>query len=97
MPHFRVKLEGTGILASFEGGGDPVIGFFTTRQVRAPDADAAEARAMLEVATEWASGSYAGCNNGAQPSLTAEDVWPVSWWRALVERAPSGYTFYSRL
>ena len=97
MPHFRVKLEGTGILASLESGGAPVIGFFTTRQVRAANASDAVSRALSEVATEWATGSYAMLNKGARPTLSAEAVWRESWWRVLWQRAPRGYTFYSRL
>ena len=95
MPHYRVRLEGTGILVRLEDGGDPAIGFFTTRQVRAESPGAAQARALSEVAAEWTSSAYAAHSKGGRLSLIAHDVLPVTWWRALLGRAPSGYAFYS--
>ena len=35
MPCFRVRLEGSGIQYPVQEGGAPIVGFFTTRQVRA--------------------------------------------------------------
>jgi hypothetical protein len=84
MPHYRVRLEGTGILVRLEDGGDPAIGFFTTRQVRAESPGTAQARALSDVAAEWASGPYAAHSEGGRLSLIAHEVWPVTWWRALV-------------
>jgi hypothetical protein len=77
--------------------GDSAVGFVTTRQVRATSPSEAQSRALAEVTAEWSSGTYASMNNGSAPSLSAEAVWPVSLWRALLLRAPGGYTFYSAL
>jgi hypothetical protein len=64
MPYFRVRLSGAGISYPFvESGDDPVIGFFTTRLVRASDLHDAHSVAKKLVLSEWEpGGSYAASN-----------------------------------
>lgn len=96
MPFFRVMLSGTGISIPLEDASDPVIGFFTTRDVFAQNADQAEAKAVELVLKHWTpGGSYAAANQGAIPTLTLDKLWRVSYLYGLFGRKPSGYSFYS--
>ena len=94
MPHFKVTLSGRGIDLLFDG--TPVVGFFTTRLVRADDLMTAERQAKDLVLSDWQpGGSYAAINRGSIPSLTVEDSFPVGFVTGTFARKPSGYTFYS--
>ncbi len=93
MPHFKVMLSGQGIDLPFDG--TPVVGFFTTRLVRATDLAAAERQAKNLVLSEWQSGGiYAATNRGSIPTLKVEESFPVSFLAGTFGRRPSGYTFY---
>ena len=95
MPHFKVILSGRGIRYSFEG--TPVVGFFTTRVVRAYDLARAEIHAMNEVRGEWMpGGAYASGNTGSLPTLFVEESFPIGLLSGVFGRKPSGYSFYSR-
>jgi hypothetical protein len=94
MRHFKVMLSGRGIDLPFEG--TPVVGFFTTRLVRAADLSAAEEQAKGLVLAEWQpGGTYAAINRGSIPTLTVEESFPVGFLAGILGRKPSGYTFYS--
>ncbi|MCS3747138.1 hypothetical protein FHY18_002734 [Xanthomonas arboricola] len=94
MPHFKVTLSGRGIDLLFDG--TPVVGFFTTRLVRAADLLAAERQAKNDVLSEWQPGSnYAATNRGSVLALTVEESFPVGFLASTFGRKPSGYTFYS--
>ncbi len=94
MPHFKVMLSGRGINLPFDG--TPVVGFFTTRLVRAADLPAAEQQAMDLVLSEWQpGGTYAATNRGSVPTLTVEESLPVGFLAGTFGRKPSGYAFYS--
>ena len=87
-------LSGRGIDLLFDG--TPVVGFFTTRLVRADDLMTAERQAKDLVLSDWQpGGSYAAINRGPIPSLTVEDSFPVGFVTGTFARKPSGYTFYS--
>lgn len=93
MPHFKVILSGRGIDLPFEG--DSVVGFFTTRLVRAADMASAESLAKELVLSEWClGGTYAQANRGSLPALSVEQSLPVGWLAGALRRKPSGYTFY---
>lgn len=95
MPYFKVRLLGQGILYSVEGAPAPVIGFYTTRMVRAKTAEKACLVAEDEVLSEWrAGGVYATGNQGEIPTLTAEACWPVGTLTGMFGRRPMGYSFY---
>ena len=94
MPYFKIMLSGRGIDLQIDG--IPVIGFFTTRLVRAPDPVAASLLAKDLVLSEWKLGSpYAAANRGAVPAMTVESCFPVGFLAGTFGRKPSGYTFYS--
>ncbi|MGF2076068.1 hypothetical protein, partial [Enterococcus casseliflavus] len=70
--------------------GDPVIGFFTTRFVRARDENEAAAAVVERVLKEWkAGGAYAA---GGVPDVDVRHVWRLGWWAALRSGAGGGYT-----
>ena len=94
MPHFKVMLSGRGIDLLFDG--TPVVGFFTTRLVRAANVSAAEQQAKELVLAEWQpGGTCALTNRGSVPILTIEESFPVGFLAGTFGRKPSGYTFYS--
>ena len=96
MPFFKVRLSGAGIEYPFVYGGDPVIGFFATRAVRARDIEHAHQLAKEAVLSEWRPGGrYAAENRGHVPSLVVEDSWRVGVFDGLFGRRPGGYTFYT--
>ena len=96
MPYFKVQLSGTGISFRVVDGSDPAIGFFTTRLVRAKNADHAHSSAKATVLSEWRpGGDYAGGNRGALPSLTVEESWQVGLVAGILGRKGGGYSLYS--
>lgn len=95
MPYFRVRLSGSGIRYQVDDGDVVAIGFFTTRQVRAENENAARALAEGLVLSEWDSGSpYAKGNTGPAPEWVVEDVCRVSILTGFLEGGLRGYTFY---
>ncbi|WP_342316663.1 hypothetical protein [Lysobacter sp. FW306-1B-D06B] len=96
MPYFKVRLSGAGISYPFADGSDPVIGFFTTRVVKAPDLGQAQAAATSLVLSEWLPGGpYAADNAGSPPTLSIEEAWPIGLFSGFFGAAPDGYTFYT--
>src|SRR5690606_3732363 len=93
MPYFKVILSGRGIDLPFDGAS--VVGFFTTRVVRAADLPAAESQAMELVLSEWRpGGTYADTNRGSLPALAVEQSIPLGLLVGVFRRKPSGYSFY---
>lgn len=96
MPFFRVMLSGTGISLAIEGSPDAAIGFFTTRDVFASNAEQASKKAIDLVLKHWRPGGrYAAANEGCVPSLTLDKSWRVGYLSGIFGRKPSGYVFYS--
>jgi hypothetical protein len=94
MPHYRVMLHGTGIHVPGNSGAPPIIGFYTTRVVRASsEAEAAHA-AKSVVTAQWQSGEYAESNTGGLPQLRIESVARTGFFRGMLFRN-GGHTFYS--
>ena len=93
MSYFKVILSGRGIDLPFDGAS--VVGFLTTRLVRAADLPEAESQAIELVLSEWQpGGTYAGTNRGSLPSLAIEQSFPVGFLAGIFGRKPSGYSFY---
>lgn len=93
MPYFKVIINGHGIDFPFDG--KTVIGFYTTRKVRAADLSSAEALAKERVLSDWRpEGPYAEDNRGSLPVLLIEQSFPVGWFAGVFGRKPSGYAFY---
>ena len=97
MPFFNVQVSGEGVRLSLSDTSDPIIGFYTTRRVLAPDERLAGQRAMSEVIRDWREG---GCffkqNWGDLPRLSIRSSRSLSWTEVLFKRRPRGYTFYRR-
>jgi hypothetical protein len=94
MGYFRVLLHGSGIRV--EGGelSRPIIGFYTTRMVRAASEGEAQVIAMESVRMQWATGAEAKCNQGDAPALKVEEVSPAKLLQGLLFRN-KGHSFYS--
>jgi hypothetical protein len=88
-------MEGTGIeVPCPEDGGEPIIGFFTTRLVKARTVDEAEGKAKEMVLSDWTVGEYASINQGGTPALKVDTVYSASWWQSLKYKN-TGHTFYT--
>ena len=97
MAYFQVLLSGSGISYAFEGEADAVVGFFTTRVVRAQTLADAQHLAKQLVLTEWrAGGAYAVCNRGGVPSLVVEESFRIGFLRGVFGRSRKGYAFYTQ-
>ena len=95
MPSYRVLLSGTVILIPISDGADPITGFYTARQVEAPDPVTAQSIAVARVAEEWSQGEYASANLGNAPAIEVDDTWQVRWWQRLRWRR-FGSVFYGQ-
>lgn len=95
MPYFRVMLDGKGIDVPVEAGGPSIIGFITTRLVRAATVAEAEKKAKDMILSEWSSSIYASVNRGSLPVLSVEAVYQSSFWDSLRFRN-KGYSFYAQ-
>lgn len=93
MGYFRVMLHGDGILCETDDS-PTIIGFYTTRIVRAPSEEEAKVKATALVRNQWTTGAEAKWNRGSLPLLTVETTEPISLWMALFFRN-KGHTFYS--
>jgi hypothetical protein len=95
MPYFRVILQGRGVHIPATGEVEAIVGFYTTRVVRADSAQRAEAVAAEMVSNEWATPPLSTQNKGKAPELVVEQVFMVSALKALTTRN-KGFTFYSQ-
>ena len=95
MPFFRVLLHGKDVHIPAAGSAVPIIGFYTTRVVRAASYETAEAAAIALVSAEWSKPPLSKQNKGAAPALKVEQVSQVTLLKAL--RAKNrGFTFYGQ-
>ena len=95
MSYFAVVLTGTGI--KVPSVPEPVIGFFTTRCVKASDAESAAEIAKRIVLREWEEGEYKQSNIGQLPALETEEVHEIGFLSRFFSKRPNkGYTFYSQ-
>ena len=94
MAYFKVMLHGEGVEVPDVGGGPPIVGFYTTRLVRAVSPEEAKKKAAALVVADWSSGEYATSNRAGVPRLTVESVHPTGWLQSLTFRN-KGHTFYA--
>ena len=76
-----------------QGMEEPIMGFYTTRRVVAPDEESAIERAKVDTLKELLS----LLENHLMPErlrISAEFVTRVAWLRATFTRPPSGFSFY---
>ena len=93
MPYYRVMLNGTGIHVPGRDGAADIVGFYTTRLVRASSEAEAERQASGIVLAEWSTGKYGSLNQGARPTLSTEWVKRTSFLDKFVFKA-TGHMFY---
>jgi len=72
----------------------PIIGFYTTRVVKAESRSAAEEKAKGDLSEEWTSEPYVSSNSGALPTLIVESVKVVRFFDWLRSKN-RGYSFYA--
>jgi len=95
MPYFQVTLSGRGIRISGKEHAEAIVGFVTTRIVRANDKEEAARIATGQVAQEWAHGSYASKNQGGRPSLGLDSSERIGFLKGFLGRKRAGYAFYA--
>lgn len=93
MPFFKVMLHGTGISLETDKLVGTIIGFYTTRLVRAKTEGDAKIKAKSDVEAEWASGAYAKSNKGLAPQISVESVVRTGLFQWL-RFNNSGHSFY---
>jgi len=77
-----------------EGSDKPLIGFYTSRAVRAASAEQAVEKAKESVLAVWQTEEYVRANSGNLPKLDATEVERISFWRSL--KIPNaGHTLYA--
>ncbi|HEY1706721.1 MAG TPA: hypothetical protein VGG10_00540 [Rhizomicrobium sp.] len=110
MAYFHVILDGSGICIPLDADTEhhfgfadpeekdrPIIGFFTSRTVRASNREDAIEAAKSLVLKQWSKPPLVKLNKGALPELIADQVIQISLTRYLREslKPNQGYTFYS--
>jgi hypothetical protein len=93
MPYYQVVLEGYGVNMARDDGGDPIIGFYTTRIVRARDNIEAAKMVKQVILEEWGKEPFLSSNTSALPILNIESIEELPIYRGIF-RQLSGYTFY---
>ena len=91
MPYYRVRVEGTGISVTMSER--TLVGFFTTRAVRARSPDEAVEKVRAMVTDAWVTGKYAAWNKGAPPAIRVEEVWRSPWHQNVFFKN-DGHVFY---
>ena len=92
MPYYQFVIHGSDVRLAAPGLTQPIVGFFTTKRVRAGDPVLAQRIAVAEVLRDWVAGAKFGA--GGIPKLVVESLVRQSVWRAALTRKPGGYTFY---
>ena len=87
-------VHGAGINIPGEDGEDAIIGFYTTRLVKAETRQEAEIKAKDMIIKEWSSGPCALSNKGSLPKLRIETVTDKTFFDSLRVKN-KGYSFYS--
>ncbi len=94
MPYFLVMMRGEDILLPSEGASEPIVGFYTTRLVKAASSEVAQHKAQAMLSAEWESGQYVELNKGRRPRISIESVRETTFIHSLRFKN-SGHTFYT--
>lgn len=98
MPKYRVMFHGTKLeIPSSENGGDPVIGFYTTRIVTANDASDAKERGIENLLKEEVVRDFikiTRLNTSLEPTIEVERIDEVSQLQG--QRTYDGFTLYKK-
>ena len=89
---YRVLIHGSGFSLMLDGGGELIVGFFTTRFVAATNIRDAEIKARASVLTEWKRRGFEA-SAGSAPILELEDLEVVHSRFRL--RSAAGFTFFA--
>ena len=95
MAYFSVVVNGEGISVPSSTTGEEIIGFYTTRWIKAASADEAKSVAIDLVMSDWTEGEYAESNRGESPRLSVDSISQVSLIKYLWRQPGSGHTFYT--
>lgn len=88
-------IHGKDVSVPSAGTGEDVIGFYTTRWLKAPNAEDAAKAAMVLVMADWTDGEYAELNRGDPPVLSVDETTKVGLFQFLRRQPGGGHTFYS--
>jgi hypothetical protein len=86
-------MHGEGIRIASTVYARPIIGFYTTRFVKAESLIAAEEKTKGYLSKEWTSEPYVSSNSGALPTLIVQSVQEVGFFDWLRSKN-KGYSFY---
>jgi hypothetical protein len=93
MKRYAATIHGYGINVAGKSG--TLIGFYTTRAVKAADVESAKEIILRSVLDEWTRGRYKDSNRAGEPNLEIDTIRKVGLFEAIFRCAPiSGYTFY---
>ncbi len=92
MAYFSVIMYGQGIAVESFDSGEDVIGFYTTRWVKAASKEEAQHVAVALVMSEWKVGKYADVNSGNPPQISVDQTTQVGLFTYL-RRRPGTATF----
>jgi hypothetical protein len=107
MSYFRVILHGGGISVGSKDKAvlklavnsaidtSPIVGFFTTRIVRALNKDDAVTAAIQLTEKELSDYGFGRINRGNEPQYEIESISELSLWSYLRAKPRRGFTFYS--
>ena len=86
-------MQGRGIHIASEVFGKPIIGFYTTRLVKAESLAAAKVKAKVHLLKEWDAEPYVSSNSGSSPTVTIQSVQQAGFsdWLKFKNK---GYSFY---
>jgi hypothetical protein len=90
---FAVRIEASGIDLDGPHPDRPIVGFYTTRIVRAKTPEEAGQRVIEMILADWTQGEWASLNRGGVPKLKVDDVWKVGFWRWLTFKS-RGHIFF---
>ena len=95
MAYFSVVMNGEGISVSSSDPDDDIVGFYTTRWVKAQNVDDAKHLAVDLVLRDWTDGEYADLSSGSPPRITNDMINEVNFFTYLRRRPGRGHTYYS--
>ena len=95
MEYFSVIMHGQGISVPSSEADNEIIGFYTTRWVKAATGEDAATAATKLVMRDWTEGEFVAMNRGGPPEVSIDSVASVSLFKYLWRRPGGGYSFYS--
>ena len=95
MAYFSVVINGKGISVPSPSEDREIIGFYTTRWVKAATVEEAKSVAGRLVLSDWIDGEYADSNSGKQPRISVDSISQVSLFKYLWRQPGRGHIFYT--